>query len=118
MLATLVEEMETAINALSLPIEGLRDLLLLNLLPSTRVAAESLLSLLETRRELLLDSLRSLDALLENGYPSAIRAEVEETILLDIRDQAESLQTAATFFTLPRAASLGLSVGAVSPKET
>lgn len=113
----LIYELSAAHDSLNTPIEGLRDILSLDILPETREAAESLLREMLERQRLLSAAIASLEALVRDGYPTVPSLPAEDVVLLDISNQIATISAAEGYFTPPTAASLNLAASPPMPKE-
>ena len=105
----LIRELAAARDELTDPIEGMDDLLLLDIVPVTRSAVTEIRTELVERKERLTAAIEALQALIKDGYPAVPDLEAEPGVLADVSDQVRTVTKAREFFREPRAKSLGLS---------
>ena len=97
------------------PIEGMRDLLRLNMQQQARDAVDSLLTRLVQRQGWLVRSRETLERLLDDGYPAVPQPDTTTVEALnDIAEQRRTVNAASAFFAGPdgpQAASLTATAG-------
>lgn len=98
------------------PLEGLNDLLRLNLKPETRVAVETLRGTLGHRIQHLRIARDALRDLFQTGYPDDIRSEGTDAILADLAEQARTIEAGSALFGSIQAVALNLVASPPEPK--
>jgi hypothetical protein len=113
----LIAELEAQKAALEDPIEGLTDLARLNIQEETQAAVNALLRQYRERGAKLDRAIRSLEALLEDGYPTLPQPDFSAAVTADVQDQDRTVSVAAALFGFPaQATTLNVTTGPAVPK--
>lgn len=104
-------EVNAALASLAPPREGLKDFDRLNIHPDTQAIVRESIVLFDQRWDLLQQLKGSLEAILNDGYPTLAVRQIPASAFEDLKDNAATIEAAFATFSEATATALGLSSG-------